>query len=117
MPSPVPRTASLVAVVRNESKAASLAARGVQIRVADYTDPTGLQAALEGVDKLLLISSREVGQRLAPHSNVIEAAQSAGVSHVAYTSLVTATTIEHALAPPPQATRTTHRTYRQTPPH
>ncbi|NYG59610.1 NAD(P)H dehydrogenase (quinone) [Nocardioides daedukensis] len=96
--------ASLVAVVRNESKAASLAARGVQVRVADYTDPTALKAALEGVDSLLLISSSEVGQRLAQHSNVIEAAKSAGVSHVAYTSLVNATTSEHVLAPEHKAT-------------
>jgi NAD(P)H dehydrogenase (quinone) len=96
--------ASLVAVVRNESKAASLAARGLQIRVADYTDPTALKVALEGVDKLLLISSSEVGQRLAQHSNVIEAAKSAGVSHVVYTSLVRATTSEHVLAPEHKAT-------------
>jgi NAD(P)H dehydrogenase (quinone) len=46
-----------------------------------------LTAALQGVDKLLLISSSEVGQR-APAPNVINAAKAAGVKFIAYTSLL-----------------------------
>ena len=52
----------IVAIVRNAAKAADLAAQGVQVRVAPYDDPAALQAALAGVERLLLISSSEVGQ-------------------------------------------------------
>ncbi|KQU07341.1 NAD(P)-dependent oxidoreductase [Rhodococcus sp. Leaf7] len=89
----------IVAVVRNEAKAADLAARGVTIRVADYGDPASLRAAFDGVDKLLLVSGSEVGKRVAQHTNVIEAAEAAGVSLVAYTSLLKADTSTVSLAP------------------
>lgn len=79
---------NLVAVVRNREKVSDLAARGVQIRQADYRDETALLAALTGVEKLLLISSSEVGQRTAQHSNIINAAVSARVKMIAYTSLL-----------------------------
>ena len=80
----------VVAVVRDASKAADLAARGVQVRVADYADRDALAAALGGVDKLLLISGSEMGQRVAQHANVIEAAKAAGVRFIAYTSVLDA---------------------------
>ena len=94
----------IVAIVRNEAKAADLAQRGVQIRVADYDDPPALRAALEGVDSLLLISSSEVGRRVPQHMNVIDAAKSAGVKHLVYTSAPMATTSELILAPEHKAT-------------
>ncbi|HAU91624.1 MAG TPA: hypothetical protein DCW59_04635 [Alteromonas sp.] len=50
------------------------------VRTADYSSPETLKTALTGVDKLLLISSSEVGQRFSQHRNVIEAAQYAGVN-------------------------------------
>ncbi|MFO6421137.1 SDR family oxidoreductase [Hylemonella sp. W303a] len=81
---------SIVAIVRDPSKAAAWAARGVQVRQADYTQPAALLQALKGVDKLLLISSSEVGQRVAQHRNVIDAARQAGVKLVAYTSILRA---------------------------
>jgi uncharacterized protein YbjT (DUF2867 family) len=68
----------IVAVVRTEARAADLAGRGVQVRVADYSRPKTLVAALAGVSRLLLISSSAAGERLAHHANVIEAAQTAG---------------------------------------
>lgn len=79
--------ASVVAVVRNPGKAAALAAAGVALRTADYADRPALEAALRGVDRLLLVSSSELGQRAAQHRNVIEAARSAGVGLIVYTSL------------------------------
>ena len=85
----VPAT-ELVAVVRSPAKVADLAARGVQVRQADYGQPEALGAALAGVDKLLLISSSEVGQRASQHANVIDAAKQAGVALLAYTSLLRA---------------------------
>ncbi|WP_312671843.1 SDR family oxidoreductase [Pseudescherichia sp.] len=78
----------LVAIVRNPAKAEALAQQGVTVRQAEYGDQAALTAALEGVEKLLLISSSEVGQRAIQHRNVINAAKSAGVKFIAYTSLL-----------------------------
>ena len=78
----------IVAAVRNPQKASDLAALGVQVRRADYTDSASLDAAFQGAEKVLLISSSEVGQRLPQHRNAIDAARSAGVSMLAYTSLL-----------------------------
>ncbi|EOC0576962.1 SDR family oxidoreductase [Cronobacter sakazakii] len=78
----------IVAIVRNPAKAAALSARGVQVRAADYNDAAALTAALAGVEKVLLISSSEVGQRAPQHRNVIDAVKTAGVKLIAYTSLL-----------------------------
>ncbi len=82
----------LVAIVRNPAKADALSQQGVTVRQADYTDQAAFTAALAGVDKLLLISSSEVGQRAPQHQNVINAAKAAGVKFIAYTSLLHADT-------------------------
>ena len=82
--------AQIVAAVRSPDKAADLAALGVQVRQADYAQPATLDAAFQGVDKLLLISSSEVGQRAPQHAAVIAAAQKAGVKLLAYTSILRA---------------------------
>ena len=89
----------ITAIVRDEQKAADLAARGLTIRVADYENKEALTKALEDVDRLVLVSSSEVGKRFAQHSNIIEAAQAAGVSFIAYTSLLNLDTSELGLAP------------------
>ena len=78
----------IVAIVRNPAKAEALSQQGIVVRQADYTDEAALTAALQGVDKLLLISSSEVGQRTPQHRNVIHAAKAAGVKFIAYTSLL-----------------------------
>lgn len=88
----------IVALVRNIEKAASLTSLGVQVRQADYSKPETLESALDGVAKLLLISSSEVGQRATQHKNVIDAAKKAGVELLAYTSLLHADTSPLALA-------------------
>ena len=82
----------LVAIVRNPAKAQALTDKGVQVREADYGNPAALASALQGVEKLLLISSSEVGQRAVQHRNIIDAAKSAGVQLIAYTSLLRADT-------------------------
>ncbi|MFP1898265.1 SDR family oxidoreductase [Lonsdalea quercina] len=82
----------IVAAVRNPSKAQDLADRGVLVRQADYNQPATLATAFQGVDKLLLISSSEVGQRTAQHRAVIDAAKVAEVGLIAYTSLLRADT-------------------------
>jgi NAD(P)H dehydrogenase (quinone) len=78
----------VIAVVRTRGKAADLAERGVQVREADYARPQTLGGALVGVDRLLLISSSEAGQRVAHHTNVIEAAKTAGTARIVYTSML-----------------------------
>ena len=78
----------IVAIVRNPAKAQALSQQGVVVRQADYSDEAALTAALQGVDKLLLISSSEVGQRAVQHRNVINAAKAAGVKFIAYTALL-----------------------------
>lgn len=65
---------------------------------ADYTDEAAFTTALQGIDKLLLISSSEVGQRTPQHRNVINAAKSARVKFIAYTSLLHADTSPLGLA-------------------
>ena len=82
----------LVAIVRNPAKAQALVQKGVQVREADYGNSAALAQALQGVEKLLLISSSEVGQRAPQHRNIINAAKSAGVQLIAYTSLLHADT-------------------------
>ncbi|WP_374775353.1 SDR family oxidoreductase [Streptomyces sp. NBC_01310] len=78
----------VAAVVRNEEKAADLAARGVDVRVADYDDPTALAAAFRAGDRVLLISGNEIGRRVAQHTAVLGAAQAAGVAQLAYTGIL-----------------------------
>lgn len=82
----------IVAAVRSPEKAQDLAKQGLVVRQADYSQPATLQAAFQGVSKLLLISSSEVGQRAAQHQAVIDAAKAAGVELIAYTSLLHAET-------------------------
>lgn len=80
----------IVAAARSRDKASDLAGRGIEVRHADYTEPDSLDKAFEGVSRLLLISSSEVGQRLAHHRNVVAAAKRAGVGFLAYTSMLRA---------------------------
>jgi NAD(P)H dehydrogenase (quinone) len=94
----------IVATARRPETLADLAEQGVEVRRADYDDPSSLDAAFAGVDRLLLVSSSEVGQRVAQHANVIQAAKRAGVGFVAYTSVTRAGTSDLALAAEHRAT-------------
>ncbi|WP_329301172.1 SDR family oxidoreductase [Streptomyces sp. NBC_00659] len=77
----------ITAVVRDESKAADLAARGVRLAVADYNTPTTFDGLFASGDKVLLISGNEFDKgRVGQHQVVIDAAEAAGVSLLAYTS-------------------------------
>lgn len=88
----------IVAAVRNPEKVTALAEKGVQVRQADYSDLDSLVAAMQGVEKVLLVSSSEVGQRVEQHRNVIHAAKEAGVTLIAYTSILNADTSPLILA-------------------
>ena len=80
---------SIVLVVRDPSKVQELAAQGFQVRQGDYTDAASLLKAFRGVDKLLFISTSALGdERMRHHRAVVDAARSASVGHVLYTSIV-----------------------------
>ena len=96
--------ASVVAAVRNVEKAKDIAALGVQVRQADYNKPESWDAALKGVDRVLLISSNEIGQRAKQHRVVVDAAKRAGVKLLAYTSVLRADTSVLGLADEHKAT-------------
>jgi len=90
---------SIVAIARSKEKAEKFTGSGITIRIANYDDIQSLEKAFAGVDRLLLVSSSEVGKRFEQHSNVISAAKSSGVQKVVYTSLTKADTSINPLAP------------------
>ncbi len=94
----------VVATARSLDSIADLAAMGVAVRRVDYTDPASLKEAFFGVDKAVLVSSSEVGDRVTQHANVIDAAADAGVSLLAYTSIANAGTSTLLLAADHQQT-------------
>lgn len=77
---------------------------GVEVRELDYNRPETIESALQGAEKVLLISGSEVGQRVAQHTAVVEAAKKAGVQHIIYTSAPHADTTSLILAPEHKAT-------------
>lgn len=86
----------IVALARTPANAADL---GVSVRQADYALPATLEAALAGIDTLMMVSGSEVGQRVPQHRNLIDAASKAGVRRVVYTSLLHADRSTLGLAP------------------
>ncbi len=94
----------IVALARDPSTLSDYAAKGIDVRRADYDDPASLDAALHGVDRVLLISGNAVGQRERQHGAVIEAAKKAGLSYLAYTSILNAQASKLMLAPEHVAT-------------
>ncbi|MGW6723685.1 SDR family oxidoreductase [Streptomyces sp. NPDC054995] len=94
----------VVAVVRDKEKAAALAARGVELRIADYSRSETLAGAFRSGDRVLLISGSEVGRRVAQHTAVIDAAKAAGVAQLAYTGILGGPDADFALADEHRAT-------------
>lgn len=78
--------ADVVLLTRTPSKLDDLAARGAVVREATFDDPAGLVQALDGVERLLIVSTDAVGSRVAQQEAAVAAAKSAGVKHVLYTS-------------------------------
>lgn len=76
----------IVGLARDKEKAASLQAKGVQIRFGDYDDVASLDGAMQGVEKVLLIASTNEDHRVRQHRNVLDAAKKAGIGCFAYTS-------------------------------
>ena len=78
----------LVFLSRTPDKLAEFAEAGAHVRHADFDDPASLHAAMEGGERMLLISTVRVGSRVEQHTAAVEAAVARGVEHVVYTSLL-----------------------------
>ncbi|MGW7092453.1 NmrA family NAD(P)-binding protein [Streptomyces sp. NPDC054874] len=94
----------VVAVVRDKEKAAALAARGVELRIADYDRPESLAGVFRSGDRVLLISGSEVGKRVPQHAAVVAAAKAAGVAQLAYTGVLGGPDADFTLADEHKAT-------------
>jgi NAD(P)H dehydrogenase (quinone) len=101
------RPASIVATARNVAAIAELTSFGVRTAELDYNRPDTIESALHDVDAVLLVSSSEMGNRVAQHRNVIEAAVKAGVSKLVYTSAPRATTSPLVVNPEHKGTEET----------
>src|SRR3984893_18676098 len=93
--------ASQLAVsVRNPEKAEGLQARGVEVRQGDFDRPETLDTAFAGIDRLLIISADGDNEtRIRQHTNAVAAAERAGVTFIAYTSIVNAKESKNFLSP------------------
>jgi NAD(P)H dehydrogenase (quinone) len=78
---------SIVAMVRNPDKAEDLKALGLDVVYGDYLHEDSLRTAMRNVERVMFISSSEFANRLQQHQNVVNAAKSAGVKHISYTSV------------------------------
>ena len=102
----------IVVSVRNPEKASALTEQGIEVRYGDYDEPTSLQKAFTGAEKLLLISSSSFDDiaRVRQHASAIEAAKKAGVSRIVYTGVAYAEQVGLTLAQVHQATEHALRT-------
>ena len=94
----------IVAVVRDRAKAQKVLSKEIQIRVASYSAAPDLEKAFEGIDRVLIISGSEIGQRVEQHTNIVNAAKKAHVKLIAYTSIPHADKNEMLLAQEHRAT-------------
>jgi NAD(P)H dehydrogenase (quinone) len=90
---------NVFALVRDPDRAKDLADLGVGVREADYDRPETLEPALEGIERLLLVSSPSADDPVGQHTAVIRAADAADVGFVVYTSILHADDTENVLAP------------------
>ena len=75
----------IVAFARDEHKAKHLTEKGIEVRYGTFEDTYSLDGAMQGIEKVLLISTID-HHRLQQHKNVVDAAKRAGVKHILYTS-------------------------------
>lgn len=78
---------NLILTTRKPESLKEFSDQGAEVRAADFDDPSSLETAFAGGDRMLLISTARVGTRVSQHKNAIDAAVAAGVKHIAYTSV------------------------------
>ncbi len=84
--------------VRDRTKLAGLAERGVRVRQGDYNDAASLRHAWEGATRILLVSSNAAafgGDPLEQHRTAIAVAKELGVERLLYTSQVSSSAQSH----------------------
>lgn len=82
------RAADLILITRSPAKLADRVSQGCTVRYGDFDKPETLAEAVQGAERMLLISGTRVGARVAQHKAAIDAAAAAGVRHIAYTSFI-----------------------------
>jgi len=75
---------NIVALARDENKAKSLKEKGVEVRLGTFDDTASLDNALQGIEKVFLISTADPN-RFQQHKNVVDAAKKTSVKFIAYT--------------------------------
>lgn len=77
---------NVIGIARTVSKAEHL---GVEIRKGDYTSREQFEAALKGVDVVVILSGNDAPEkRIDQHRNIIDAAKSNGLKKIVYTSIL-----------------------------
>lgn len=77
---------NIVGFARDENKAKHLKEKGVEVRFGNFEDKASLDKAMQGIEKVLLISTIDP-HRYQQHQNVVDAAKKAGVKLIAYTGV------------------------------
>jgi NAD(P)H dehydrogenase (quinone) len=77
---------NIAALARDGNKAAHLKEKGIEVRIGNFDDIASLDKAMQGIEKVLLISTIDP-HRIQQHKNVVDAAKRAGVKHIAYTGV------------------------------
>ncbi|TGL59013.1 SDR family oxidoreductase [Leptospira sarikeiensis] len=83
----------IIATTRNPDSLKDFVSKGVVVRKASFDDPASLVTAFQGADRILIISTDNIGSRIESHGNAIDAAIEAGAKRILYTSLTKADTI------------------------
>lgn len=78
----------VVLLSRTPEKLSAFAQSGAQIRQCDLDHAGQLPRAFAGTSTLLLISTDAIGRRVAQHKAAIDAARTAGVRRIVYTSFL-----------------------------
>ncbi|WP_037573605.1 SDR family oxidoreductase [Sporocytophaga myxococcoides] len=79
---------NIVAFARDENKATIIKEKGIDVRFGSYEDTASLEKALNGIDKILLVSSPSIENRFEHHKNVVDVAKKSGVKHIVFTGAV-----------------------------
>ena len=82
------RAADLILITRTPEKLARRVEEGCSVRYGDFDKPETLKDAVQGAERMLLISGTRVGARVVQHKAAIDAAAAVGVKHIAYTSFI-----------------------------
>jgi NAD(P)H dehydrogenase (quinone) len=94
--------ANIIATTRDPSKLSAYAAKGIEVRAADFNDAELTGKAFTGADRLALISTDALddkGTRQKQQADAVAAAKAAGVKHIVYTSLPDAENSKVIFAP------------------